>query len=83
MRQSKKQSLIEVMISTTLGYIVALATQILIFPWFDIQVKFSDQLWIGIIFTIVSIARGYCVRRLFNYAQFGRNRTVKYRSGRI
>lgn len=82
MRQSKKQSLLEVIISTAIGYIVALATQILIFPWFDIEIKFSEQLAIGIIFTIVSIIRGFCVRRLFNYIQFGRNITVRYTSGR-
>lgn len=83
MRQSRKQSLFEVIISTALGYIVALATQILIFPCFNIQVKFSDQLWIGLIFTIVSLLRGYCVRRLFNYIQFKHSKAVKYRSAGI
>ena len=81
MRQTKKASLIEVITSIAIGYIAALATQIVIFPWFDIQIKFSEQLWIGVIFTIVSIVRSYCVRRLFNHIQFGRNRTIRYKSG--
>lgn len=81
MKQTKKASLVEVMVSTAIGYIAALATQLLIFPWFDIQIKFSEQLWIGAIFTIVSLIRGYIVRRLFVYIQFGRNRAIKYKSG--
>lgn len=81
MSQSKKKSFFEVIVSTAIGYIAALATQIIVFPWFNIEVKFSDQLTIGIIFTIVSIARGYFVRRLFNYLAYGRKATRKYNSG--
>lgn len=81
MKQTKKASLFEVITSTAIGYVAALATQLLIFPWFNIQIKFSEQLWIGVIFTIVSIVRGYLVRRLFNNIQFGRGRTTRYKSG--
>jgi hypothetical protein len=65
--QKKSHSFIEVCINTAIGYFVALLTQIITFPWFDIEVTYKQQFLIGLIFTIVSIARGYFVRRLFNY----------------
>ena len=64
--QKKKVSLMEVLINTAIGYFVALATQIIVFPWFDIEVTYHQQFMIGLIFTVVSIVRGYFVRRLFN-----------------
>jgi len=64
--QKKKHSFIEVIINTIIGYFVALLTQVIIFPWFDISVTYKQQFLIGLIFTIVSIVRGYFVRRFFN-----------------
>jgi putative Mn2+ efflux pump MntP len=66
MSQSKKQSMMETMVSVAIGYGVALLTQIVVFPLFGMEVKMSDNLAIGAIFTVVSIIRGYCIRRLFN-----------------
>ena len=65
--QKKKVSLMEVLINTAIGYLVALATQIIVFPWFNIEVTLNQQFAIGLIFTVVSIVRGYFVRRMFNY----------------
>ena len=64
--QKKKASLIQVLINTAIGYFVALATQVVIFPWFGIDVTLGQQVTIGVIFTVVSIVRGYFVRRMFN-----------------
>jgi len=64
--QKKKHSFVEVIINTIIGYFVALLTQVIIFPWFDISVTYKQQFLIGLIFTIVSIVRGYFVRRFFN-----------------
>ena len=64
--QKKKASLLEVLINTAIGYFVALATQVIIFPWFGIDVTLGQQVTIGVIFTVVSIVRGYFVRRMFN-----------------
>lgn len=65
--QSKKMSFVETCASTAIGYLVALATQLAVFPLFGLSVSLTDNLWIGAIFTVVSIARGYAVRRLFNW----------------
>jgi hypothetical protein len=44
---------------------VALAAQIIVFPWFGINLPLSSNIAIGIIFTIVSIGRGFVLRRAF------------------
>lgn len=69
MSQSKKLSLFETLTSTAIGYGAAVLTQLLVFPLFGIAATLQDNLAIGAIFTAVSIARGYMVRRLFNRLQ--------------
>lgn len=66
MKQSKKQSLKETVISTFIGLAVSLITQIVVFPLYGMEVSFNQNIQITIIFTVVSIARGYFVRRYFN-----------------
>ena len=75
--QSKKMSLIETVLSVLIGYIVALLSQIVVFPLFDIEVSLIDNLLIGLLFTVISIIRGYYIRRLFNWIDF--NRTTNTR----
>lgn len=65
--QSKKMSLTEVLVSTIIGAVISLITQIIVFPVFNIHTTITVNLWIWFIFTVVSIVRGYLVRRLFNY----------------
>ena len=65
--QSRGMSWLETCLSTAIGYLVALATQLVVFPLLGIVVAFGENLLIGAIFTVVSIIRGYCVRRLFNW----------------
>lgn len=75
--QTKKMSLIETVLSVLIGYIVALLSQIVVFPLFDIEVSLIDNLLIGLLFTVISIIRGYYIRRLFNWIDF--NRTTNTR----
>lgn len=65
--QTKKMSLIETLSSVAIGYIISLAAQMIIFPFFNIEVSLTDNLLIGLFFTAVSIIRGYYVRRFFNW----------------
>lgn len=66
MVQSKLESLIETCINTLIGFLVALASQLAVFPLVGIHVQFSTNLEIGAYFTIISIVRGYVIRRWFN-----------------
>jgi hypothetical protein len=65
MKQTKLMSFLETTLSTAIGFAVALATQILIFPLFGFNPSISENLVITLIFTVVSIARGFLLRRLF------------------
>jgi len=64
--QTRLQSLLESFINVAIGYGVALASQIIVFPWFGINIPIADNILIGVIFTVISIVRSYLVRRLFN-----------------
>ena len=66
MEQTKTGSLIESIINIFIGYIVALVSQILIFPIFDINISFSENILIGAWFTLISLVRSYIIRRWFN-----------------
>ena len=64
--QTKRQSFIESLTSTTIGIIIGIVLNLTILPIFGYPVSLSDSLWISVIFTIVSIIRSYIIRRWFN-----------------
>ena len=66
MSQTKTHSFIESMVNVAIGYVVAIISQLLMFPMFDINIPLYDNLMIGAWFTIISIMRSYAVRRWFN-----------------
>jgi len=45
--KTKLESFIESLTNVAIGCIVALISQLIIFPFFDIEVSFSDNLLIG------------------------------------
>jgi hypothetical protein len=59
-------SFVEAVTNIVVGYGLAVLTQIIVFPIFGFHVSVSDNLLLGSVFTIVSLARGYALRRLFN-----------------
>jgi hypothetical protein len=65
-RQSRTWSFFEAVANVVLGYFVSLAAQLVIFPLFGMRVSLTDNLLIGMCFLIVSLARSYVLRRLFN-----------------
>jgi hypothetical protein len=67
MNQTKLGSLIETSVNIAIGFVVALASQIVIFPMVGIHgVSFMANLEITAYFTVVSVIRGYMLRRWFN-----------------
>ncbi len=66
MTQTRLGSLIEACANVAIGYLVALASQLVIFPLVGIHVPLSTNLWIGLWFTLISLARSYILRRWFN-----------------
>ena len=66
MKQTRLGSFIESVVNVLIGYWVAVGTQALVFPWFGLHASFRQNMGIGLIFTVISIARSYLLRRYFN-----------------
>ena len=65
MSQSRHMSLVEAVTNVVIGYVLAVATQIVVFPWFGLQASLGENLAIGLAFTSISLVRSYALRRLF------------------
>jgi hypothetical protein len=63
--QSRTMSFVESITNVLVGFLLAVLTQIALFPMFDLQVSVADNLLIGMIFTAISIVRSFALRRLF------------------
>lgn len=64
-QQTRLQSFTEATASVLAGYVIALATQLAVFPLFGLTASFLDNVLIAAIFTIISVIRSYMIRRIF------------------
>jgi hypothetical protein len=64
-KQSRLMSVVEAVANVGVGFLVALLMQFIVFPMFGLEVSLSENLAIGALFTIASIARSYVLRRVF------------------
>jgi uncharacterized membrane protein len=66
--QSKTMSLVEVISSKTVGFLVALAVTFWVVPtiW-GVTVGAESAIFVTAIYTIVALVRSYLFRRLFNW----------------
>jgi len=64
--QSKKMSLLESITNTVIGLISSFYVQLLLFPLFGIHVSTKVNLQITALFFVISFARSYTTRRIFN-----------------
>ena len=65
--QSRRMSLLEATTNVVVGYVLAIATQLAVFPLFGLEAALSEHLAIGAVFVMVSLARSYLLRRLFEH----------------
>lgn len=65
MMQSRPMLLIEALTNVALGYVLAVATQIVVFPIFGLAAALGQNPIIDLVFLGISMARGYLLRRLF------------------
>ncbi len=80
--QSRRMSLIEAISNIVVGFGLAIATQMLMFPMFGLHASFVDNLALGSIFTGISIARSYALRRVFEaFRVRGLRQAEEIRSG--
>ena len=65
MTQSRRMSLIEATTNVAVGYVLAVATQIMVFPWFGLHPSLGDNFALGAVFVGISLLRSYALRRIF------------------
>lgn len=66
MNQTRLGSLIEAFFNILIGYWINFLGNLLILPLMGFNVTISQNLVIGLFFTVISVARSYFVRRYFN-----------------
>jgi len=66
MTQLKRHSLLESCTNLAVGYSVNMVANFLIFPIFGWHITMRQNLIIGVFYTVISLARSYCLRRIFN-----------------
>jgi hypothetical protein len=64
--QSRKGSLIEACINVLIGFWINVFANFAILPLIGFNITLGQNLYIGLLYTIVSVARSYVIRRWFN-----------------
>ena len=77
MKQTKQKSFIESVIQTIIGLGTSILIQIILYPIMGIPVTFTQNLIITLVFFIVSIIRGYFVRRIFEKLLHQKTKALK------
>lgn len=65
--QTRLQSFIEAWSNTIIGYLLNLGVQLVVYPLYGATFTFGQNIQIGLIFMVVSIARSYALRRFYNH----------------
>ena len=66
MNQTKLGSLIEACINVLIGFGINFCANMLILPLIGFHITAGQNLFIGVLYTIISVARSYVIRRWFN-----------------
>lgn len=65
MKQSKLMSMLESILNIIIGFGISLAAQVFFLPLLGVSISFSQNLTFALIMTVISIARSFILRRLF------------------
>ena len=65
MRQTRWGSFVEVCINIAIGFGINWVANITVLPMFGFNVSGSQAFSIGLVFTVISVARSYVIRRWF------------------
>ena len=65
MKDSRIKSLVEATFNIVVGITISFIANLLIFPLFGFRPSYSALAGIGVIYTFISLARSYLIRRLF------------------
>lgn len=66
MNQSRLGSLIEVALNILIGFTINWVANLWILPLYGFHITGTQAFSMGLIFTVISVVRGYLLRRFFN-----------------
>ena len=69
--QLKKHSLFEAITNIVVGYTINLLANFVIFPLWGWTISLKQNIEIGVIYTVISLIRSYCLRRTFTHLTEG------------
>lgn len=70
--QTKLGSVVESLANIVVGFSINFCCNLIILPWFGFDIHPLAAFNMGLIFTAVSLARSYALRRWFNGLKFSR-----------
>jgi len=77
MSQTKLGSWAETWANIAVGFSINYGANLLVLPWFGLGVTPRSAFGIGLVFTAISLIRGYVLRRWFNSLKFGNTEAAK------
>ena len=69
--QLKKHSLFEAITNIVVGYTINLLANFVIFPLWGWSISLKQNIEIGIVYTVISLIRSYCLRRASTHLTAG------------
>lgn len=66
MNQTRLGSLIEALFNVAIGFAINMVANALILPLIGFHISMGQNLFIGVIYTVISVCRSYTIRRWFN-----------------
>jgi hypothetical protein len=66
MNQTRIGSLIEACLNVVIGFSINYFANMIIFPWFGFHITPGANFALGLVYTVISVVRSYCIRRWFN-----------------
>ena len=64
--QSRLASFIEALTNVAIGMVVSFFGQIVVSHWYNLPLNLAQNMQIVAFFTVLSVARSYCIRRWYN-----------------
>lgn len=64
--QTRLMSMVETITNVAIGLVVSFLSQVVIFKYYDIHISLAQNLELTLYFTVVSVIRGFALRRFFN-----------------
>lgn len=75
MSQTKAGSVVEALANIAVGFSINFVANMCIFPLFGMHISLANNFLMGMIYTAISLARSYVLRRWFNGLKFGNKET--------